>query len=1163
MKDFIDISLRDFRTRPTTEADVKSNITYPVLTDILNIESKNIFEESTSKQHFKKLRPDYICRTSNSFANVILEAKNIDVDIYEKRNANEPINKHPLGQLAHYLTHHELSGNGTVGLLSNGFNWAVMVNKNNKAVPVEKFSAGNRVDLEKALYLAIERAGKIAVNFEEPKKPEESSWIQILRELASNNQLSDPRVVLDKLVSNTKTIEKIPDKSFMKTVPLLQLNGLPENIAAIPVNEFDSKYSDIFGKRRVFQICVRPNTYDGQISPDDITDCLSTSEVRQLIHPNDRCFGIAYSILSEETTEIKLRGFVWTGENLQVTEFFDLNMPKAINVRRLKEIANYSFTEESVSIPSMSLESLQKQFHEDLDKWFSQTRQTDSELRHLIRILFLWLLCDRNKVPQEVLPLHIPDGVTKTAVHNHLQWIFENVLAVPIDERSVVSNEVEKYVIDLESAETICQDTPFLNGSLFHSKGDQSRSQTLSNDHYIGNTESPGLFDILAKYQWTLNENSAYLSEVAIDPNMLGELFERFILRTEGIRYEGKGSKSTMPDGTYFTPSDVVDEMVSDALAHWLHKRVLTINISSLRQLAHPTPNVVIWEEWDDETRLKILHSIKLVTILDPCCGSGAFTVAAMQAIARIVRRLNIGEISNESILDEIVAKQIFAVDKKSLAVAITKLRLYIAIVDSQLRRNPNAQLKPLPNLEVRIIVANTLRLNIETSQQTMFRINNDPEWINGLHELAAVRELWTDGAHDAVEKSEIRRQDEIIRNSLLEYVERNRGKFPEVNTDWLKLDMTQEPICALELDVRECFLRDNWDVVIGNPPYQKISRDDRTEYGDGYLTEGCNLYTLFLEVAMELVAPRDGTVTVVVPHSIVFRQNQIKYRLLRKEFEFRAENICYRTYDNRPQPLFPKLPWLGKNKENSQRATILTVDFCIDKVCRIYSSGYIRMGAGNRHKFLKQYIDPIEQPKIENQWSHAPTEEMVRLLSTMNSYQNKSSISHTQPRTIGFPATARNFITAIPEPHHLQRKSNTLLSVNCSSEYWAWVGLYNSRVFFAYWRMIGDAFHITVKDYTTVKRPTGWDTDDLVIRTRDLAQQLWSQEIMSKCETVQENGTNKLSKNWDFYSHTEGREIIDQLDDLIISAYELSDLNLLDQLDIIRRGSAHDFYDY
>ena len=66
----------------------------------------------------------------------------------------------------------------------------------------------------------------------------------------------------------------------------------------------------------------------------------------------------------------------------------------------------------------------------------------------------------------------------------------------------------------------------------------------------------------------------------------------------------------------------------------------------------------------------------------------------------------------------------------------------------------------------------------------------------------------------------------------------------------------------------------------------------------------------------------------------------------------------------------------------------------------------------------------------------------------------------------------------------------------------------------------------------------------------------------MSKCETVQETGTNKLSKNWDFYSHIEGREIIDQLDDLIISAYELSDLNLLDQLDTIRRGSAHDFID-
>ena len=1157
MNDFIDISLRDFRTRSTTEADVKSNITYRVLTEILNIERKNIFEESASKEHSSKTRPDYICRTSNSFANVILEAKNTRVNIYEKRSANDPINKHPLGQLAHYLTHHELCGSGTVGLLSNGCDWAVMVNKNNKAVPVEKFSAYNRVDLEKALFSAIELANKVAVSFEEVKKPEESSWIHILRDLAKNNQVSDPRVVLDKLVSCSQITSKIPENSNMKAAPLLQLNGLPEHIAAISVNEFDSKHSDLFGQRQVFQMCIRPNTYDGQISPDDISDCLSTSEVRRHIHPNDRCFGIAYSILSEETADIKLRGFVWTGEILQVTEFFDLNMPKAINVKRLQAIADYSFTEELVSIPSMSLEFLQKQFHEDLDKWFSRTCQTDSELRHLIRILFLWLLCDRNKVPQEVLPLHIPEGVIQTAIHNHLQWVFENVLAVPIDERTTPSSEVNKYALDQESAEIICQDTPFLNGSLFHSKGDQSRSQTLSNDYYIGNKESPGLFDILAKYQWTLNENSAYLSEVAIDPNMLGELFERFILRTEGIRYEGKGNSLKMPDGTYFTPSDVVDEMVSDALAHWLHKRVFAMKISDLRQLAHPTPDEVIWKEWGDKTRSQLLHSINSVSILDPCCGSGAFTVAAMQAIARIVRRLSYEEVSKESILDQIVAKQIFAVDKKSLAVAITKLRLYIAIIDSQLRRNPNAQLKPLPNLEVRIIVANTLRLNIETSQQTMFRINNDPDWIKGLHELAAVRELWTDGAHDAVEKLEIREQDEFIRNSLLEYVERNRGKFPEVNTDWLELDMTQEPNSALELDIRECFLREKWDIVIGNPPYQKVSEEDRAEYGDGYLTEGCNLYTLFLEVAMELVAC-DGSITLVVPHSIVFRQDSNKYKNLRKEIESRAEKVCFRTYDNRPQPLFPRLPWLGKNKENRQRATIISIDIGDDKDCQIYSSGYIRMETGNRHQLLKKYIEPVQQPKNENQWSHAPTDEMVKLLSTMNTYSRTSSISSTEPRIIGFPETAYHFIAAIPEHHYLQRKGNKLLHIHCDKEYWAWVGLYNSRIFLAYWRMIGDAFHITAKDYITVKRPVGWATDDLVIRTQELAQQLWSQDIMSKCEIVHENGANKLSKNWDFYSHIEGREIIDQLDDLIISAYGLTDLKLKDQLDTIRTGSAH-----
>ena len=937
MEDFVADSLEYLHSRPSTEADVKANIMRPVLVEVLNFSPREIYEESQSYDSVSTIRPDYRCGEGNSFADVILEAKKLGVDIYRRRHPDEPTNKYPLGQLANYLTHYEMCGHGTIGLLSNGVDWAVLANVNNKVLTLDKFSASTRFDLESSLLKAVEKARKIVGHIDKENKPEKSSWINVLRELEKRNKLINPTQILLEL-NRTQQYQNTEGRQS----GTLLAEGLPENIAAIEVGTFSSKYSDLFGDRKIYQMCIRPDTYDKQISSDDITNCLHDRTVRAVIDSRDRCFGIAYSVLAPDST--KLRGFVWTGNDLQVTDFFDLNLPKEINVRRLNEISKYSYTESSISIPSMSLETLHKEFHEEIGEWFSRTKQTDNELRHLVRILFVWLLYDRGLVPEGVLPLHIPDAAKPTAIHKHLEWLFTEILAKPMEARSNRSNDLNKCVLGKPIADALVRETPFLNGSIFHKLNTDQCPQTLVNEFYLSSSDNPGLFDILARYQWTLSENSAYMSEIAIDPNMLGELFERLILRTEGIRYERSGQNLKMPDGTYFTPSDVVDEMVADAFAHWMHNRLPKLSISELRQLVHPTPDVGIWEEWSNQDKNHLIELLRSVTVLDPCCGSGAFTVASMLAISRIERRLQQTH-TQDSILARVIEKQIFAIDKKSLAAAISKLRIYIAIVEEQLRRNPNTQLMPLPNLEVRVIVANTLRMDMNQAQATLFRIDDDQEWRDGISQLNANRELWTHGAFDESEKTEIRKNDQLFRQSLLEFVERNSHKYVDVDTKWLEQDMMQEPRDALELDVRNCFLRNHWDIVIGNPPYQIVKKKDRIGYGNGYLTEGCNLYTLFLEVALKLVA-EDGTVTFVIPHSIVFRR-QKKYVTLRKTLESSAKRISYRTYDNRPQPLFPRLPWLRQDKENRQRATILTLDLDVDRTTKIYSNGYIRLRGG------------------------------------------------------------------------------------------------------------------------------------------------------------------------------------------------------------------------
>ncbi len=872
MEDFVAESLSTLVKRSSSEADVKSMIIRPVLKKILNYSNEDIFEESTTRGTgaSDRLRPDYRCGGGlRNCAELILEAKSQSVDIFKNRGPDEPIHHHPLGQLANYLTSCEYCTHGTIGVLSNGRDWAVMVNKNSKAISVDQFRAEDKASLEGLLRAARDKARGIAGEFDWHQTAETSNWIDILRELAADNQIHSPKTVLQRLLQ--PEVSSINFRAANTSNHEIAGN-MPDHIAAAAVGEFNSIHADLFGNRKIYQMCIRPDTYDDQISPSDITSCLRDQAIRHTIHSKDRCFGIAYSV--PVFGQVKLRGFVWTGEKLQTTEFFDLDLPKAVNVRRLDDIANGSYSGDEVSIPSMTLEGIQKKFHEEIDAWFNQTIQTDRELRHLIRILFVWLLQDRELIPESVLPLFVPDGAGPTAVHDHLEWVFSDLLAVPPGERSSADGDFRKCIFDEQQARQLIEEVPFLNGSIFHRLDAELAPQRLANEHYVGESQNglKGLFEILAGYQWTLSENSAYFHEVAIDPNMLGELFERLVLRTEGIRFEGSNKK--MPDGTYYTPSDVVEEMVCDAIANWLHGRVHGLEVCSLRQLVHLAPDADVWHDWGNDVRSELLTNLQSLTILDPCCGSGAFAVASMQAIARIERRLSEGT-KLFPVLDRVIEKQIYAIDKKPLAVSISKLRMYIAIVEAQLRSGTNFQIQPLPNLEVLVIAANTLRVDMQEKQSSMFEIDSEPFWQDGVSELLANRELWTQSAHQLQEKSDVRSGDQRIRESLLKFAQDNANKYPEADTRWLELDMLQESREALELDVRKCFLREKWDIVIGNPPYQDVKKEDRKDYGGGFVTEGCNLYTLFIEVGLKL-AKEDGNVTMVVPHSVVFRAEEI-----------------------------------------------------------------------------------------------------------------------------------------------------------------------------------------------------------------------------------------------------------------------------------------------
>lgn len=286
---------------------------------------------------------------------------------------------------------------------------------------------------------------------------------------------------------------------------------------------------------------------------------------------------------------------------------------------------------------------------------------------------------------------------------------------------------------------------PFLNGGLFDPYGDydwQTTSFNLSDDIF-SNKEKTGILDIFDIYNFTINENDSYETEVAVDPEMLGKVFENL------LDVSDRKSK-----GAFYTPREIVRYMTNESIINYLLTNLEGKNISK-EDLDYLFNFGEFTKEYDQQIFEKdyikdkkpltrdifgmprniITNSILIddllakVKIADPACGSGAFPLGILNEIVRarniLTFYMNMIEVLKEK--DEqnywrrIDKKQrlrklynlklytiqncLHGVDIEPSAIDITKLRLWLSIlVDSD-----NDNVKPLPNLDFNFMIGNSL----------------------------------------------------------------------------------------------------------------------------------------------------------------------------------------------------------------------------------------------------------------------------------------------------------------------------------------------------------------------------------------------------------------------------------------------------------------------
>ncbi len=230
---------------------------------------------------------------------------------------------------------------------------------------------------------------------------------------------------------------------------------------------------------------------------------------------------------------------------------------------------------------------------------------------------------------------------------------------------------------------------PYLNGGLFE-KGDDDRDETIVVSDAAIETI---LEDLFGRFNFTVTESTPLDVEVAVDPEMLGRVFEELVT----------GRHET---GSYYTPKPIVSFMCREALKGYLGAR-----------LPHDSPEAVKrFVEEHDPSGLRnpegALEALRNVTVCDPACGSGAYLLGMLHELLDLREQLfavrSLDPISNYERKLEIIQKNLYGVDIDTFAVNIARLRLWLSLV-VEFEGEEDQKPPPLPNLDFKIEAGDSL----------------------------------------------------------------------------------------------------------------------------------------------------------------------------------------------------------------------------------------------------------------------------------------------------------------------------------------------------------------------------------------------------------------------------------------------------------------------
>lgn len=485
------------------------------------------------------------------------------------------------------------------------------------------------------------------------------------------------------------------------------------------------------------------------------------------------------------------------------------------------EITDFSNKKEvhSVLWESFDLQPLNKKFYAGIRERFITLRQhltkenilddKHSSLfsnRLIGRVIFCWFLDKKGVInpDRKYFDANAFDDDTEYYRKN-LENLFFGVLNTPIDDRD--------YKDDV---------TPFLNGGLFEARDTDlyKNSKLTFPKNYFDD-----LFEFLSGYNFTTDESTSQFQQVAIDPEMLGRIFENLLAEMT----EETGEQARKAKGAFYTPREIVDYMCRESLREYLKTKIPEDEFRDKRFAQLIDAPDKDFQDQDHNWRRDwkpykdgIIKALDDLKVLDPACGSGAFPIGMLQLLVRVYERLE-PRFDNYKAKLQVIENNIYGVDIEPMAIEIARLRAWLSIVVDEGADSKN--IKPLPNLEFKFICANSL-INLD---QNGHALGDDPELADKLQQI---RDAYFDTGSLTKKKK--------LRNDYEKLVNISEGLFGEsLRSKQLK---TYRPF---DNEASSSFFNPifmfgvkTFDLIIGNPPYNaKLTGLEKEYYKKNYLS--------------------------------------------------------------------------------------------------------------------------------------------------------------------------------------------------------------------------------------------------------------------------------------------------------------------------------------